>query len=113
MPSLAFDKMNGDLKKTTTSIDNLNKEIAERKKAEEEIKKRLGIVLDGSTGKINTEQEDFLDTAKRNVDRLARLINNVLDYQRLEAGRMEYEMKENDINLPLYFASSPLSAPSP
>ena len=121
--SRAFDKMSGDLKKTTTSVDNLNKEIAERKKAEEKaeealkvksqfismvshelrtpltaVREGIGIVLDGSAGKINTEQEDFLDTAKRNVDRLARLINDVLDYQRLEAGRMEYEMKENDIN---------------
>lgn len=30
--------MTGDLKKTTTSIDVLNKEIAERKEAEEELK---------------------------------------------------------------------------
>jgi PAS domain S-box-containing protein len=33
--SRAFDKMTGDLKKTTTSINELNKEIAERKLAEE------------------------------------------------------------------------------
>jgi hypothetical protein len=33
-----FNQMAGDLKKTTTSIDNLNKEITERKKAEEELK---------------------------------------------------------------------------
>ena len=33
--SRAFDKMTGDLKKTTTSINELNKEIAERKQAEE------------------------------------------------------------------------------
>ncbi|MCD6298639.1 MAG: response regulator, partial [Deltaproteobacteria bacterium] len=31
--SRAFDKMTGDLKNTTTSIDELNKEIAERKRA--------------------------------------------------------------------------------
>jgi len=32
--SRAFDKMTGDLKKTTISVDELNKEIAERKRAE-------------------------------------------------------------------------------
>jgi PAS domain S-box-containing protein len=36
--SRAFDKMTGDLKKTTTSIDKLNKEIAERKQAEEALR---------------------------------------------------------------------------
>jgi len=36
--SRAFDKMTGDLKKTTTSINELNKEIAERKRAEEQLR---------------------------------------------------------------------------
>jgi len=36
--SRAFDKMTGDLKKTTTSINELNKEIAERKLAEEALR---------------------------------------------------------------------------
>jgi PAS domain S-box-containing protein len=35
----AFNQMTGNLRKTTTSIDNLNREIAERKKAEEVLRK--------------------------------------------------------------------------
>ncbi|MGB2706080.1 MAG: ATP-binding protein [Candidatus Omnitrophota bacterium] len=62
------------------------------------IKEGIAIVLDGTAGKINAEQKDFLNTAKRNVDRLARLINDVLDFQKLEAGRVEFKMEENDIN---------------
>jgi len=38
--SRAFDKMAEDLKKTTTSIDNLNKEITERKEVEKALTKR-------------------------------------------------------------------------
>jgi signal transduction histidine kinase len=38
--SESFNKMAEDLERTTTSITRLNKEIAERKKAEEEIKKK-------------------------------------------------------------------------
>jgi signal transduction histidine kinase len=34
----SFEKMLNDLKKTTTSIDNLNREITERKKAEESVR---------------------------------------------------------------------------
>ena len=32
------------------------------------------------TGKLNDEQKKFLNLAKRNVDRLARLIDDVLEY---------------------------------
>ena len=62
------------------------------------IKEGIAIVMDGSTGKINDEQEDFLGMAKRNVDRLARLINDVLDFQKLEAGGIEFNIQEKDIN---------------
>jgi PAS domain S-box-containing protein len=62
------------------------------------IKEGIGIVLDGLAGSINADQKDFLDTSKKNVDRLARLINNVLDYQKLQAGKASFDMKEGDIN---------------
>ncbi|MCK4532248.1 PAS domain S-box protein [bacterium] len=62
------------------------------------IKEGISIVLDGSAGKINTDQEDFLATAKRNVDRLHRLINQVLDFSKLEARKSEFRMEENDLN---------------
>ncbi len=62
------------------------------------IKEGINIVLDGTAGKINSEQKDFLDTAKRNVDRLARLINDVLDFQKLESGKIKFNMIPGDIN---------------
>ncbi len=62
------------------------------------IKEGIAIVLDGSAGKINEDQKDFLSTAKRNVDRLHRLINDVLDFTKLESGKAEFRMEENDIN---------------
>ncbi|UCD55298.1 MAG: PAS domain-containing protein, partial [Candidatus Omnitrophota bacterium] len=63
------------------------------------IKEGIAIVLDGTAGKIAVKQKEFLNTAKRNVDRLARLINDVLSFQRLEAGRMEFKMEKNNINV--------------
>lgn len=62
------------------------------------IKEGIDIVLDGSAGQVNKEQREFLDIAKRNVDRLARLINNILDLQKIEAGRMQFNIQENDLN---------------
>ncbi|MFC1589905.1 sensor histidine kinase [Candidatus Omnitrophota bacterium] len=62
------------------------------------IKESVAIVTDGSTGALNTEQGEFLKLAKRNIDRLARLINNVLDFQKLESKKMEFRMEKGDIN---------------
>ncbi|HTZ11311.1 MAG TPA: ATP-binding protein [Candidatus Margulisiibacteriota bacterium] len=62
------------------------------------IREGVSLVLDGTAGQINEEQKDFLSLAKRNVDRLGRLINDVLDLQKLEAQKMVFNIQENDIN---------------
>ncbi|MBN2453796.1 MAG: HAMP domain-containing protein [Candidatus Omnitrophica bacterium] len=62
------------------------------------IKEGISIVEDGTAGELNDEQKEFLEMSKRNVDRLARLINDVLDYQKLESGKTEFKFEENDMN---------------
>lgn len=62
------------------------------------IKEGLGLVLDTVAGPINQEQRKYLDIAKRNVDRLSNLINDVLDFQRLDAGRTKPNIGSNDIH---------------
>ncbi|MDD5439513.1 MAG: ATP-binding protein, partial [Candidatus Omnitrophica bacterium] len=62
------------------------------------IKESISLVLDGTTGALNDEQKDFLEMSKRNVDRLARLINDVLEYQKLESGKLVFTIEEHDIN---------------
>lgn len=106
------------------SLDELNKEIENRKKVEESlrevlkaksaftakmshelitplaaIKESINIVSDESAGKINQEQREFLTLAKRNADRLSRLISDILDFQILEEGKMIIKPEENDINI--------------
>lgn len=61
------------------------------------IKESIEIVRDGTIGPVNDEQVDFLETAKRNVDRLVRLINAILDLQKLEAGRIEFNFAYYDL----------------
>ncbi len=61
------------------------------------MKEAIAIVFDGLAGQINEKQSNFLDIARRNVDRLSTLINNVLDFQKLDAGKMRLDVQENDI----------------
>jgi len=53
--------------------------------------------LDSSSGELNPDQKQFLLIAKNNVDRLNRLINDVLDFSKLEAKKIEFNMKLNDL----------------
>lgn len=62
------------------------------------IKESVSLVHDGITGDVNANQKDFLATAKNNVDRLGRLINDVLDFQKLDSNLMIFTMKEQSIN---------------
>jgi len=62
------------------------------------IKGGIDLVLDGLSGNINEEQKEVLDISKRNVDRLARLINNVLDSEKFESGKMKLNIQPNNVN---------------
>ena len=62
------------------------------------IKEATNLVLDGSMGPVNDGQKDVLGTAKDNIDRLGRLINNVLVYQKMETGKFSLVLNEDDIN---------------
>lgn len=47
----------------------------------------LGLVQEKTTGPLSNEQEKFLDMARRNLKRLALLVNDLLDLSQLEAGK--------------------------
>lgn len=61
------------------------------------IKEGISAVLDGVSGNIKKDQRSLLQISKRNVDRLARLINNVLDLQKMDLGQMKFIYEETDI----------------
>jgi len=62
------------------------------------IKESISLVLEGITGPTNEKQQEVLYAGKRNVDRLKRLIDQVLDFQKMTAGQMKFNFEKNDIN---------------
>lgn len=62
------------------------------------IKESVSLISEGKVGPMNEKEKEMLDIAKRNVDRLARLIDDVLDLQKIDAGMMEFILNENDMN---------------
>ena len=62
------------------------------------IKEATNLVLEGVLGAVNDEQKDMLFTAKTHIDRLGRLVNNILTYQKIEDGISEYHFSEYDVN---------------
>ena len=62
------------------------------------IKEFTSIISDEIPGKLTKEQKEYLDIIRGNVDRLARLINDILDITKIESGRIELIRAVLDIN---------------
>lgn len=65
------------------------------------IKSSIDIILSGRSGNTTEIQNKFLSNAKRNVDRLSNIINDLLDLSKIEAGKMDYRFSPLDITEPL------------
>jgi signal transduction histidine kinase/ABC-type transport system involved in cytochrome c biogenesis permease subunit len=61
------------------------------------IKGALGLLIGGVTGGLPERARSMLDVADRNSNRLMHLINDILDIQKIEAGRMEFKREPVDL----------------
>ena len=61
------------------------------------IKEGVRLVSDEMLGKVNEQQKEFLTIANTNVDRLTRLIVDLLDLSKIEAGKIEIKKTSIDI----------------
>ena len=102
-----------EVKKTTEKLQVANERLKELDKLKDEfvslashelrtpmtaIRGSLSTILDGFIGEINSQVREFLTAAYNENDRLIRLVNNLLNISRIEAGRLVFDIKQIDIN---------------
>jgi signal transduction histidine kinase/GGDEF domain-containing protein len=62
------------------------------------IQEGIALIAEGSLGPLHADQRDMLTRVKNNIDRLSRLINDLLDMSKIEAGRLELKKSSVDIS---------------
>lgn len=98
-----------EIKKATESLRKTNtrlKEVSELKDefvslASHELRTpmtavagTISTILDGFAGKVSNDAKEFLQESKNEIDRLLRMVNNLLNISRIESGRMKYSIEK-------------------
>lgn len=58
----------------------------------------IGLVLGGLTGDLSKETKSLLEVASRNCDRLIRLINDILDIEKIESGKLVLKLTPSPVD---------------
>jgi PAS domain S-box-containing protein len=104
--------MMGDLDVANKELEKLNKELQKLDLLKSDFvstvshelrtpitvtREAISQVLDGLCGEINKGQEQFLSMSIEGIDRLSRLIENLLDISKIEAHKIELKRELTDI----------------
>lgn len=57
------------------------------------IRGSLGLVAGGITGELPPQAKEYVDIALSNSERLVRLINDILDVEKMQSGKMEFRIR--------------------
>ena len=62
------------------------------------IRGSLGLIAGGAVGEFPEKAAEMLDLALKNTERLINLVNDILDMERIESGRLVFNFAEVDLN---------------
>lgn len=94
-----------DLQRTNDRLEELNKMKTHfLAVATHEIRTPLSVIIgynqfliQEKAGKIQASQRDILEESVRSCERLLNIVNEVLDFSRIETGKLELHLKEQDV----------------
>jgi two-component system, sensor histidine kinase len=58
----------------------------------------VGLAASGKFGQVDTGLQRLLDMAKSNGDRLATLVNDILDFEKVSSGKMQFDLQPYDLD---------------
>jgi len=61
------------------------------------IRGSLGLIRGGIAGELGPKAQSLIDIAEKNSDRLVRLVNDILDIEKIESGNMEFRFEAQDV----------------
>jgi len=61
------------------------------------IKGSVDLILSGFAGEITSDSQELLEIAQKSCDRLIRLINDILDLSKIEAGQVKLNLAKMDL----------------
>jgi len=61
------------------------------------IRGSLGLLAGGAAGEISHAAKKMIDIAYKNSERLTRLVNDILDIERIEGGKLAFQMTSLDL----------------
>jgi signal transduction histidine kinase len=108
----SFNKMIRDLKQSRDELLALARELEKAMALKDElvakvshelrtpltsVKEGVNLIRENALGATTAEQQDFLSTMDKDLDRLTELINNMLDISKIEAGRMRLRRRRADL----------------
>lgn len=119
---LEKERIKKDLSDTKSKLESKGKEI-DRIKSEfiiiashelrtpiAAIREAVMLILDGVVGKTSPQQTQYLEIAKRNIDRLVVLINDLLDISKIEADKLLLRLVNCDMKEIAEKALEPIKA---
>lgn len=103
-----------EIKRATGELTEANSKLQELDKLKDEfvslashelrtpmtaIKGSISTILEGYAGDVSSQAKEFLTAAYNENDRLIRLVNNLLNISRIEAGRFTFMVMKMDMNV--------------